>query len=73
MRKGLIERVEELADEVENLAYENKRMGEFLEYLGLTPLEISNYIIEGNDKTWDRFLKIILNNHKNIDNSVTKA
>ncbi len=37
-------------DEYENICYENKKMGEFLEKLGLTPDEITSYVINGSDE-----------------------
>ena len=40
MNKDLI--IDELKDEIENLAYENKRMGDFIQLLGLAP---DRYII----------------------------
>ena len=36
-------------DEYENICYENKKMGEFLEKLGLTPDEITSYVINGSE------------------------
>lgn len=36
-------------DEAELLIYENKRMGDFLELLGLEPNDITNYVVNGND------------------------
>ena len=37
-------------DEYENICYENKKMGEFLEKLGLTPDEITSYVINGSEE-----------------------
>lgn len=41
--------IEQLKDEIENLAYENKRMGDFIELLGLEPDEITSYVINGDN------------------------
>lgn len=40
--------IDELKDEIENLAYENKRMGDFIQLLGLAPDEITSYVIHGH-------------------------
>lgn len=37
-------------DEYENICYENKKMGDFLEKLGLTPDEITSYVINGSEE-----------------------
>lgn len=37
-------------DEYKNICYENKKMGEFLEKLGLTPDEITSYVINGSEE-----------------------
>lgn len=37
------------AEEYENICFENKRMSEFLEKLGLTPDDITSFVINGND------------------------
>jgi ABC-type uncharacterized transport system permease subunit len=37
-------------DEYENICYENKMMGQFLEKLGLTPDEITSYVINGSEE-----------------------
>lgn len=41
--------IDELKDQIENLSYENKRMGDFIELLGLEPDEITSYIINGDN------------------------
>lgn len=41
--------IAQLKDEIENLAYENKRMGDFIELLGLEPDEITSYVINGDN------------------------
>lgn len=34
---------------IELLIYENKKMGDFLELLGLEPNDITSYVVNGND------------------------
>ena len=41
--------IDDLKDQNQNLAYENKRMGDFLELLGLEQDEITSYIINGDN------------------------
>ena len=41
--------IDDLKDQVENLAYKNKRMGDFIELLGLEPDEITSYVINGDN------------------------
>lgn len=43
----------------ENICYENKKMGEFLEKLGLTPNEITSYVINGSEKDINTFIRKI--------------
>ena len=40
-------KIEELKELNENLAYENKKMGDFLELLGLTANEITDVVVNG--------------------------
>ena len=44
-------------DEYENLAYENKQMGDFLESLGFTPDDITSLIINGDAQQKAKALK----------------
>ena len=57
--KQLILENEELVEEISSLAYENKRMGNFFAHVGLTPNEITDLVIEGNEKTWERVVSEI--------------
>ena len=41
--------IDNLKDQIENLSYENKRMGDFIELLGLEPDEITSYVINGDN------------------------
>ena len=47
-------------DEYENICYENKKMGEFLEKLGLTPDEITSYVINGSNEDINRMIYKII-------------
>ena len=51
-------KVEELKDLNQNLAYENKKMGDFLESLGLTIDEITDIVINGEQLNLDIIKKI---------------
>lgn len=51
-------KLEELKDENENLAYENKKMGDFLELLGLTIDDITDIVINGEQMNLDIIKKI---------------
>ena len=51
--------IDELKDEIENLAYENKRMCDFLEKIGLMPNDITSYVINGNKHDIDMAIKLI--------------
>ena len=51
--------IDELKDEIENLAYENKRIGDFLEKIGLMPNDITSYVINGNEHDIDMAIKLI--------------
>ena len=55
-------------DEYENLAYENKQMGYFLEMLGLTPDEITSLVINGDKQQQQKALnKVIIENEEYIN------
>ena len=41
--------IAQLKDQNQNLAYENQRMADFLEILGLEPDEITSYVINGDN------------------------
>lgn len=54
-------KTDELKEELENLAYENKRMGDFLERLGLSINDITDFIINGNDQDWLDAIELVKN------------
>jgi len=43
-------------EEYENICYENKMMGQFLERLGLTPDEITSYVINGSEEDINKMI-----------------
>lgn len=51
-------KINSLIDENENLAYENKKMGNFLELIGLTIDEITDIVINGEQMNLDIIKKI---------------
>ena len=55
--------IDELKDEIENLAYENKRMGDFIQLLGLAPDEITSCVINGHETDVRRMIDYIIENN----------
>ena len=51
-------KINSLIDENENLAYENKKMGDFLELIGLTIDEITDIVINGEQMNLDIIKKL---------------
>lgn len=49
----------ESLDEYENICYENKMMGQFFEKLGVTPDEITSYVINGSEEDINTLIKKI--------------
>ncbi len=49
----------ETLDEYENICFENKQMGLFLEKLGLTPDEITSYVINGSEEDINSLIRKI--------------
>ena len=56
--------IDDLKDEIENLAYENKRMGDFIELLGLAPDEITSYVIHGHETDVKRMIDCVIENNR---------
>ena len=56
--------IDDLKDQVENLAYKNKRMGDFIELLGLEPYEITSYVINGNSEEVKMMIDYIIKNNR---------
>lgn len=61
MNKDII--IDDLKDQIENLAYENKRMGDFIELLGLAPDEITSYVIHGQETDVKRMIDYVIENN----------
>ncbi len=55
--------IDDLKDEIENLAYENKRMGDFIQLLGLAPDEITSYVINGHETDVKRMIDYVIENN----------
>lgn len=55
--------IEQLKDQNQNLAYENKRMGDFLQALGLAPDEITSYVINGHEIDVKRMIDYVIENN----------
>ena len=55
--------IDELKDEIENLAYENKRMGDFIQLLGLAPDDITSYVINGGHYEVKRMIDYVIKNN----------
>ena len=55
--------IDELKDQIENLAYENKRMGDFIELLGLEPDQITSYVIHGHETDVKRMIDYVIENN----------
>lgn len=55
--------IDELKDQIENLSYENKRMGDFLKALGLAPDEITSYVINGHEQDVKRMIDYVIENN----------
>ena len=47
-----------LADENENLAFENEKLGAFLELLGFSPAEITDLVVNGEGGFGRALLKV---------------
>lgn len=62
---------DELNEEIENLSYENKKMAEFLEFVGIKQSDISEKIIQGDKKSFEYLMKDFFYRRKR-KNSVIK-
>ncbi len=59
LNRGKTTQQSENSDEFENLCYENKMMGNFLEMLGLTPDDITSFVINGSKDDMQEMIKRI--------------
>ena len=55
--------IAQLKDQNQNLAYENQRMADFIEALGLSPDEITSYVINGDEKEFKRMIDYVIENN----------
>ena len=55
--------IDVLKYQIENLDYENKRMGHFIELLGLEPDEITSYVIHGHETDVKRMIDYVIENN----------
>ena len=55
--------IEQLKDKNKNLAYENERMVDFLQALGLKPDDLVDYVINGNSEEVKMMIDYIIKNN----------
>ena len=55
--------IEQLKDQNQNLAYENKRMGDFIQLLGLAQDEITSYVIHGHETDVKMMIDYVIKNN----------
>ena len=55
--------IEQLKDQNQNLAYENKRMGDFLQALGINLDDLVNYVINGNEQEVKMMIDYVIENN----------
>ncbi len=56
--------IAQLKDQNQNLAYENKRMADFIETLGLKPDDLVDYVINGNSEEVKMMIDYIIKNNR---------
>lgn len=56
--------IAQLKDEIENLAYENQRMADFIEALGIKLDDIVDYVINGNEQEVKMMIDYVIKNNK---------
>lgn len=55
--------IEQLKDQNRNLAYQNKRMADFIEALGVNLDDLVDYVINGNDEEVRRMIDYVIENN----------
>ena len=55
--------IDKLKDQIENLSYENKRMGDFIQLLCLEPDEITSFVIHGHETDVKRMIDYVIENN----------
>lgn len=55
--------IEQLKDQNQNLAYQNKRMADFIEALGVNLDDLVDYVINGNDEEVKMMIDYVIENN----------
>ena len=55
--------VEQLKDQNQNLAYENQRMADFIEALGINLDDLVDYVINGNEQEVKMMIDYVIKNN----------
>ena len=61
MNKDII--IDELKDQIENIAYENQRMADFIKALGINLDDLVDYVIHGHETDVRRMIDYIIENN----------
>ena len=56
--------IDDLKDKIENLAYKNQRMADFIEALGINLDDIVDYVINGNEQEVKMMIDYVIKNNK---------
>ena len=56
--------IEQLKDQNQNLAYENQRMADFIEALGINLDDLVDYVINGNEQEVKMMIDYVIKNNK---------
>lgn len=55
--------IDELKDQNQNLAYENQRMADFIEALGINLDDLVDYVINGNEQEVKMMIDYVIKNN----------
>ena len=55
--------IAQLKDQNQNLAYENQRMADFIEALGVNLDDLVDYVINGNEQEVKRMIDYVIENN----------
>ena len=55
--------IEQLKDQNQNLAYENQRMADFIEALGINLDDLVDYVINGNEQEVKMMIDYVIENN----------
>ena len=56
--------IEQLKDQHQNLAYENQRMADFIEALGINLDDLVDYVINGNNEEVKMMIDYVIKNNR---------